>query len=62
MNIVSTYSPNIIEVFPGGYNVYRKNSSNGYGGVFLACHQSVISCELDIPLYLITHQNCALVK
>ena len=63
MNIVNMYSPNIIvgseswlkpdilssEVFPGGYNVYRKDRSDGYGGVFLACHQSLISCELDIP-------------
>ena len=63
MNIVNTYPPNInvgseswlkpdilsSEVFPGGYNVYRKDHSDGYGGVFLACHQSLISYELDIP-------------
>ena len=63
MNIVNMYSPNIIvgseswlkpdilssEVFPGDYNVYRKDRSDSYGGVFLACHQSLISCELGIP-------------
>ena len=34
------------EVFPGGYNVYRKGCSDDYGGAFLACHQSLISYEL----------------
>jgi len=63
MNIVNMYSTNIIvgsqswlkpdilssEAFPGGYNVYRKDRYDGYGGVFLECHQSLISSELDIP-------------
>jgi len=47
----SWLKPDILnsEIFPDGYNVYRKDRFDGYGGVFLACHQSLISCELDIP-------------
>ena len=37
------------EVFPTGYNVYHKDRADGYGGVFVACHRSLISSAVDIP-------------
>ena len=62
MNLINTYHPDIIcgteswlnsnifssEVFSSGYNVYRKDCADGYGGVFVACHQSLISRAVDI--------------
>ena len=62
MNLIDTYNPDIIfgteswlksdilssEVFPIGYSVYRCDRADGYGGVFIACHESLISCCLEI--------------
>ncbi|XP_072046546.1 uncharacterized protein [Amphiura filiformis] len=36
------------EVFPPGYNLYRKDRSNGHGGVLLAVHSSLNSHQIDI--------------
>jgi len=61
MNLINTYHPDIIcgteswlnsdisssEVF-SGYNAYRKDRADDYGGVFVTCHQSLISCAVDI--------------
>jgi len=34
------------EVFPPTYNVYRKDRSDGYGRVFIACHHKLTSSHL----------------
>jgi len=61
-NFISENSPDIIagceswlspsistsEVFPAGFTVYRKDRSDGYGGVFVACRNSIISEELNL--------------
>jgi len=36
------------EIFPPGYNLYRKDRSDGYGGVLLGIHSSLSSHQLDI--------------
>ena len=57
-NFVSEHCPNIIagceswlsssvasaEIFPTGYSIYRRDRSDGYGGVFVACQDTLI-CE-----------------
>ena len=59
---VDTHNPDIIfgteswlspsisssEVFPHGYCVYRKDRSDGYGGVCLACCNKMTSREISI--------------
>ena len=69
-NLLDTYNPDIIfgteswlkpdllssEVFPAGYSVYRRDRSDGYGGVFVACHEPLISCSLEIE-----NNHCELV-
>ena len=61
-NFVSVNSPDIIvgceswlspsistsEVFPAGFTVYRKDRSDGYGGVFIACQNSLVSEEINL--------------
>ena len=44
----SCLSPSISssEIFPHSYNVYRQDRSDGYGGIFLACHSKLISREI----------------
>ena len=61
MNLIETYHPDIIfgteswlnpdisscELFPEGYSVYSQDRKDGYGGVFIACRKSLISCSLE---------------
>ena len=61
MNLIDTYHPDIIfgteswlnpdisscELFPEGYSVYRHDRKDGYGGVFIACRESLTSCSLE---------------
>ena len=35
------------EIFISDYTVYRHDREDGYGGVFLACHSSLISHEIS---------------
>ena len=46
----SWLKPSIIssEVFPSGYIVYRKDRSDGYGGVFIAHRNTLIFSELQL--------------
>jgi len=46
----SWLSPSIYtsKVFPPTYNVYRKDRSDGYGGVFIACHHELTSLHLTL--------------
>ena len=39
------------EVFPAGYSVYRQDRADGYGGLFIACRESLISCKMEINNY-----------
>lgn len=62
LNLIDTYKPDIVfgteswlksdvlssEVFPECYSVFRKDRSDGYGGVFIACQESLIACNLEI--------------
>ena len=62
MNLISVHNPDIIfsteswlkadissnEVFPTDYSVYRHDCVDGYGSVFIACREILISCELEI--------------
>ena len=45
----SWLKPNILssEMFPSGYTVYRKDRHDGYGGVFIACRNTLISSRLQ---------------
>ena len=45
-------SPNVSnsEVFPDGYRIFCKDRSDGYGGVLLACHDTLICKEISIDL------------
>ena len=45
----SWLSPSIVssEIFPQQYQVYRKDRLDGYGGVFIACHNSLLSTALE---------------
>ena len=57
-HFVSKHQPNIIagcewwlspsiasaEIFPTGYLIYRRDRNDGYGGVFVAC-QNTLTCE-----------------
>jgi len=54
----SWLKPDILssEVFPTGYSVYRKDRSDGYGGVFVACREPLISCNVYLE-----NNNCELV-
>ena len=36
------------EVFPPTYDVYRKDRSDGYGGVFIACLHKLTSSHLTL--------------
>ena len=36
------------EIFPNDYNIYRCDRPDGYGGVFLACKNNLISEELPL--------------
>ncbi|XP_072043470.1 uncharacterized protein [Amphiura filiformis] len=36
------------EIFPPDYNVFRKDRNDGWGGVLLAIHTSLVSHQLDI--------------
>ena len=61
MNLIETYYPNIIfgteswfnpdvsscKLFLEGYSIYRQDREDGYGGVFIACRESLISCSLE---------------
>ena len=46
----SWLKPNILstEVFPPGYMVYRKDHSDGYGGIFIACRNVLSSFEVPV--------------
>ena len=44
------------KVFPSNYTVYRSDHADGYGGVFVACHDSFVSYGLDL-----TSTSCELV-
>ena len=62
MNLITVHNPDIIfgteswlkadifsgEVFPTGYSVYCHDRVDGYAGVFIACIETLISCELKI--------------
>ena len=62
VNFISDHSPNIIagceswlspsvsnsEIFPPGYTAYRKDRSDGYGGVFVACQNGIVSAKLNL--------------
>jgi len=62
VNFISDHSPNIIagceswltpsisssEIFPAGCTVYRKDRSDGYGGVFVACENNFVSEKLNL--------------
>lgn len=43
-------NPNILssEMFPSGYTVYRKDRHDGYGGVFIACRNTLTSSKLQL--------------
>ena len=61
MNLIETYHPHIIfgtesllnpdvsscELLPEGYSVYSQDQKDGYGGVLIACHESLILCSLE---------------
>ena len=36
------------EIFPHGYNVYRKDRPDGYGGVFFACRDNILCRQLSL--------------
>ena len=36
------------EIFPSNYNVHRIDRADGYGGIFIACHDSLASCNIQI--------------
>ena len=60
-NFLTNYNPAIVigceswlssdilssEIFPSHYQVYRKDRPNGYGGVFIACQDFLLSSELS---------------
>jgi len=73
MNLLDLHHPDIIfgseswlkshilssEVFPSGYIVYRKDRPDGYGGVFIACRDTLSSSEIplnDSPSELVACQ------
>ena len=45
----SWLSPTILssEIFPPGYNIFRHDREDGYGGVFIACHNTLICHEVS---------------
>ena len=45
-------SPNVSnsDVFPDSYRIFRKDRSDGYGGVLLECHDTLICREISIDL------------
>ena len=59
-NIINTHSPDVIfgmeswlkpgiknsEVFPSDYIIYRHDQADGYGGVFVACHDTLLTHEI----------------
>ena len=70
LSLLDTYNPDIIfgteswlkpdilssEVFPVGHSVYRRDRSDGYGGVLVTCREHLISCSLEIE-----NNHCELV-
>ena len=62
LNLISLNHPDIIvgceswlkpevkngEIFPSNYNVYRTDRADGYGGVFISCHDSLASSNLQV--------------
>ena len=36
------------EIFPHGYNIYRKDRPDGYGGVFFACRDNILCRQLSL--------------
>ena len=60
INLLDVYHPDVVfgceswlkscivssEVFPSGYTIYRKDRVDGYGGVFIACRDTLTSNEL----------------
>jgi len=68
-NFLDSHSPKIItgcesrlsssivsnEIFPQQYYAYRKDRSDGYGGVFIACHNSLLASKLEL-------QNTSLIE
>ena len=46
----SWLNPNIYsgEVFPSEYNAFRKDRSDCYGGVIIACHNKLTSFQLTL--------------
>ena len=52
----SWLKPNILssEMFPSGYTVYQKDRHDGYGGVFIACRNTLISSKLQLN---VSHPN-----
>ena len=44
----SWLSPSVhnAEVFPPNFNIYRRDREDGYGGVFIACHNTIVSHEI----------------
>ncbi|CAC5405350.1 unnamed protein product [Mytilus coruscus] len=64
LNMIDTSNPEIIlrtetwlrpdilssEIFPPQYSVYRKDRTDGYGGVLIAVRDIIISEELHVPI------------
>ena len=60
---VSEHCPNIIAGceswlynIPTGYSIYRCDRSDGYGGVFVACQDTLVICErltIDINVEMV---------
>ena len=62
LNLICFHTPDIIigceswlkpdvkncEIFPSNYNVHRIDRADGYGGIFIACHDSLASCNIQI--------------
>ena len=75
INLIDAHNPDIIigseswlksdilscEVFPPGYTVYRHDRADGYGGVFVAYSESLVSSSLetgDSSCELVAGQIC----
>jgi len=63
-NLINTHSPDVIfgteswlksdvkvsEVFSNGYVVYRKDRDDGYGGVFVACRETLATSDIQLTI------------
>ena len=63
-NLLNTHSPNVIfgseswlkpdiknsEVFPKSYIVYRQDRADGYGGVFVACRDTLATHDIQVTV------------